>query len=254
VINTQSDPHVAAWADEGGPAACEYWSQRTAWTMIVTQTPEGHAGIESLLADLRRHSPYAGPMLTVRARWLAIEEARIPRLLAGDAGGRHPLVLDAEALEQASARTAFRAATTTFDRMNVTLSSGTWQNYVAGVERLSLGQGDWTKPERGNVFTGGFLTLLPRLSEDGRSALIDYVVYLNLVASTESRPGPNDEKAARTRDAPDEGAARVRIGSQRLHGSMKIPLDKTVLLGLTTGPDLKAGIVYALVVEVSARK
>jgi hypothetical protein len=35
---------------------------------------------------------------------------------------------------------------------------------------------------------------------------------------------------------------------------VRVPLEETVLLGLTTGPDLPEGTVYALLVEVSTAK
>ena len=252
VVNSQADPRVAAWADEGGHAIAEYWSGHAACTMIVNQTPEAHKKIEDLLGNLRRHSPVAGCMLTIRARWLAVDEAKVEPLLASRDGRDVPVVLDAEALKQASARTAFRGVTTTFDGMNVCLSAGTCQNYVAAVERVSIAQGDWTDPERGNAFSGGFLHLCPRLDEGGKGLLVDYVAHLTTVAEVKPRPLSKGGKPGSNRTKPDEIADRVRIGSQRLHGSVRIPLDETVLLGLTTGPDLKEGTVYALVVEVSA--
>jgi hypothetical protein len=45
-----ADPHVAAWTDEGGPAAIDYYGG----VLIVTQTPEGHEQVARLLDMLRQ--------------------------------------------------------------------------------------------------------------------------------------------------------------------------------------------------------
>ena len=48
-VNQYADPHVAAWSDEGGAAAIEYFGG----TLIVTQTRRGHANLAALLGALR---------------------------------------------------------------------------------------------------------------------------------------------------------------------------------------------------------
>jgi hypothetical protein len=47
--NNFADPRVAAWTDEGGPAAIDYFNG----VLIVTQTPEGHEQVARLLNMLR---------------------------------------------------------------------------------------------------------------------------------------------------------------------------------------------------------
>jgi len=48
-VNNMADPKVAAWAEEGGPAAIYYYDG----VLIVTQTPEGHERIAEFFALLR---------------------------------------------------------------------------------------------------------------------------------------------------------------------------------------------------------
>jgi len=48
-VSSMTDPNVAAWTDEGGPAAMDYYDG----VLIVTQTPEGHERIAELLTLLR---------------------------------------------------------------------------------------------------------------------------------------------------------------------------------------------------------
>lgn len=54
-VNHISDPNVAAWTDEGGPAAVDYMN----YILIVTQTREGHEEINALLQNLRLQSRLA---------------------------------------------------------------------------------------------------------------------------------------------------------------------------------------------------
>jgi len=49
-VNNMTDPNVAGWADEGGPASIEYYDG----LFVVTQTPEGHERIAELLNLLRQ--------------------------------------------------------------------------------------------------------------------------------------------------------------------------------------------------------
>ena len=49
-INSQSDPGVAAWSDEGGPASIGFFND----VLIVIQTPAGHRRVAGLLDILQR--------------------------------------------------------------------------------------------------------------------------------------------------------------------------------------------------------
>jgi hypothetical protein len=49
MVSNMTDPKVAAWTDEGGPAAIDYYDG----VLVMTQTPEGHERIAELLALLR---------------------------------------------------------------------------------------------------------------------------------------------------------------------------------------------------------
>jgi len=49
MVNNMSDPDVAAWADEGGPASVEYLNGK----LVITQTDRGHEKVAELLAQVR---------------------------------------------------------------------------------------------------------------------------------------------------------------------------------------------------------
>jgi len=66
-VNNQSDPSVAAWADEGGPAAIEYMNG----LLIVTQTRTGHEKVADLLEQLRRERAI---MISVESRFCEVTD------------------------------------------------------------------------------------------------------------------------------------------------------------------------------------
>jgi general secretion pathway protein D len=62
-----SDPAVAAWADEGGPAAIEYMNG----LLIISQTRKGHEKLADLLEQLRRERAI---MVSVEARFVTVSD------------------------------------------------------------------------------------------------------------------------------------------------------------------------------------
>jgi len=253
-VNNQADPKVAAWADEGGPASIEYMMIGQAGVLLVTQTEEGHAQVAALFQQLRDASDTGGPMLSIHARWVAVDDGKVDVLLGANPKRSVPLVIDAKVLADAGARTAYRASTTTFDRMKVFVAAGNLKTYLADAEPVVSEAFVGMDPTIGCRIIGALFEVEPTLSTKGDTVLLDYRSYINHGGEIEHRPLPDYgmNKAIRVPmrmelDMPD-------VDFQTLRGSVRIPLDKTVLLGLTTGPDLEKGTVYALVVEVSASK
>jgi len=66
-VNTLADPSVAAWTDEGGPAAIDYMNGM----LIVTQTRQGHTRVGDLLEKLRRERAI---MISVEARFVTVSD------------------------------------------------------------------------------------------------------------------------------------------------------------------------------------
>jgi general secretion pathway protein D len=66
-VNYMSDPTVAAWADEGGPAAIEYMNG----LLIISQTRRGHTKLADLLEQLRRERAI---MVSVEARFVTVTD------------------------------------------------------------------------------------------------------------------------------------------------------------------------------------
>ncbi len=66
-VNSLSDPSVAAWTDEGGPAAIDYMNG----VLIITQTREGHQRVADLLDKLRRERAI---MVSVESRFITVSD------------------------------------------------------------------------------------------------------------------------------------------------------------------------------------
>ena len=66
-VNNMADPSVAAWTDEGGPAAIDYMNG----LLIVTQTRQGHQRVSELLEKLRRERAI---MISVESRFVTVSD------------------------------------------------------------------------------------------------------------------------------------------------------------------------------------
>jgi general secretion pathway protein D len=66
-VNSLTDPSVAAWTDEGGPAAITYLNG----VLIITQTREGHQRVADLLDKLRRERAI---MVSVESRFITVSD------------------------------------------------------------------------------------------------------------------------------------------------------------------------------------
>jgi hypothetical protein len=66
-VSNQSDPAVAAWSDEGGPAAITFMNG----VLIVTQARRGHEKVADLLEQLRRERAI---MISVESRFCQVSD------------------------------------------------------------------------------------------------------------------------------------------------------------------------------------
>jgi len=251
-INNQDDPGVAAWPDEGGPTQIQFIAQGNASLFLVRQTEHGLKRVEVFLRDLRDGLVTGGAMLTVHARWMAVEDDKVEALIGPGPKRTVPTVVDAKAIEAAGGRVLYRGATTTFNRMQAFVAAGDLQSYVADVEPMVCGAMIGTEAVVKSLLVGALVEVRPLLEEGGKTVLLDYVSYVNHDGG--STPGPRMPmmRPTKSKNDLDVRIDHAHVACHTLRGSVRIPLDQAVLLGLTTGPDLKEDTVYALVVEVSA--
>jgi len=183
-----------------------------------------------------------------------VDDGKVDALLGQNPKRSVPVVIDPKTLADAGTRTAYRAATTTFDRMKVFLSAGNLKTYILDVEPVVADHAVSVDPTLGGRVVGGLIEIQPTLSPKGDTVLLDYRTYINQGGTIERHPFPDFGEVQGNREPMRVDLDTAEVDFRTLRGSVRIPLDKTVLLGLTTGPDLEKGTVYALVVEVSASK
>jgi len=247
-VSSQADPRVAVWRDEGGPAVIEYIDQM----LIVTQNDHGHRKIEELLALLRKQR-LGGPLVTIDARWVLVDDGAAAALTA-DPAAPQPQEVSAAALEKAGAKVAYRGRITCFDRQKVHFQSGRISTYLQDAEPVVAAQALGADPTVGVVFVGAALQVRPVLAPDAASAVLD--LYSSV----------SELKGLRERSLPDFGQVEGKGGSAKLslempdvivntfRASVRVPVGKPVLIGGITAHAPGKGKVVYLVLEVKATK
>jgi type II secretory pathway component GspD/PulD (secretin) len=144
-VSSQSDPTVAAWSDEGGPAAIEYMNG----LLIITQTRRGHEKVSDLLEQLRRERAI---MISVEARFCQVSDSFL-----------QDITLDVDAAFLGSER---------FASSNAAIGSGTRtinQPVILPTGLPAIGPPTWVPPAPG--VPGGWIAGAPIYAEQLFSAV-----------------------------------------------------------------------------------
>jgi len=222
--------------------------------LVVYQTAEGHRRIEELLAALRAASEVGGPALAIHARWVEVREDQMPAIMRRAGEQAVPAEVDAASLEGAGARTLYAGHATVFDRQATFVAVGRLKAYLAEAQAWWPGMCIMNSPSILRALEGALLEVRPQLTASGTDVLLDFRAYMNHRVRITYKPLPDMGQMKATPPPEKVDLGYPEIDFHTLRGSVRIPLDKTVLLGVTTGPDLKAGKVMCLLVEVSASK
>ncbi|HUS44957.1 MAG TPA: hypothetical protein VM219_02880 [Phycisphaerae bacterium] len=181
-VNNMSDPDVAAWTDEGGPAAIDYMNG----LLVTTQTRRGHERIADLLEMLRRERAI---MISVEARFVRVTDeflqditldvdVALPSSHHFDPAGN--AVVDPGAVASGSAYGTLPGIATTQYGQPIVVSS-TGSNGLGTSTLLSLAGtsfADFTASEGGLAVSGVFLDsvqvgfLLRAIQADVRSTML----------------------------------------------------------------------------------
>ena len=254
VVNNLGHRDVAPWQHDGGPGVLTPFSYGNTAVLMVTQTAEGHKQIAALLKAIRAASDVERPAITVHAKWVEVDDGQIEVLLGKKEARRIPAELTSQALVRAGGRLLYRAATTCADGQIVFVAAGALKHYVAGsYVNMPEAIAGW-EAQKERLLTGALLEVRPQLHRDARTALLDYRAYVNHATRVVERALPDLAMSKGDSQPTTATWGYPEIDFHTLRGSLRIPLDKTVLLGVTTGPDLKAGRVMCLLVKVSASK
>jgi len=254
-VNSATDRRVAKWSDEeGGPAVIESMAIADAAYLIVAQTREGLEKTEDLLDQLRAESDVGGPVLTIHAQWVEVDEGKAPQFVGRDPKRRVPLEIASGDLEKAGAKTLYRGTTTCFDHQTVFVSSGKLKAYLGDVTPVVAEDCVGIDPLIHHLLVGALLEVRPMLSKQRDTVLLDFRSFVNQGGTVESKPLPDFGMISRQQGAMRVDIAYPEIDFHTLRGSIRIPLDKTVLVGGCTSAKMKDRKVLYLVVEVSASK
>ena len=233
---------VGTWAEEGGPGIID----RVGALLVITQTEANHEQIKGLIDQFRR----ARKMVSIRARWLLARPHELKPLLL-NAARSVPQVLDLAAAARPDLAFSFiyNAHITCFDRQTVYLASGPAQVYVIDAEPVVAERAVGWDPTVTAVLFGAFLQVTPSVSAEGKEATLDI-----RSAITEKENAPSTATFEATSG---EGTAKAEIDKPRFlahtfRTTLRVPLDKPVLVGGMTSPDALEGKVIYLILEVSA--
>jgi len=231
--------------------------------LVVTQTPANHQKIQNLL-DTLRVAVVDLPMLSVQARWLAVAPETATKLLA--AGGA-PIEVKEEHLKGAT--TVYRGVTAGFNGQLVHLAKGRGQSFLTGMEPVVAENASAMRPVVEKVLWGVVLEVRPTLSADRGSITLDLRSAVSDPDPSQAKAGairvklgkgaPGGPKPAHTPSAPTQTLDRLAFLVQTLRTTVKMPLDKPMLIGAMTeaasaGPGKTEGKTLLLVVKVTAAK
>jgi hypothetical protein len=234
------------WDNEGGRGKIDYVGA----LLVITQTAEGHKRIGELLDQLRT----ARPMVTVEARWLLLDDEQVSKIVPDDPARRTvPQEVSAEALKEAKATVIYRGQITCFDRQTVHLASGRGQAVMADLTPVVGENAVGFDPRITQVLWGLLLEVTTSLSPDNKAATLRLHSLITEPVSIRTKtletPAPGAEKTA--------GVAKNEIDLPEflLHTfrtTMRVPVNKGILIGGITAPKASDGKVLYLFMQVSA--
>jgi hypothetical protein len=238
------------WDDVGGPGSIAFSDFNE--KLVVCQTEKVHKEIEGLLSKLL---PTGGrPTVTVEAHWLLLDGPQLQSLLphARQSSGKACNVVDAKALEElARSAPGYRGQVTCFSGQTVHIAAGERRTAVLSVTPV-VGSGIGYQPVTALPNVGVVLQVTPSLLSSSQSVLVD--VDSLVTGWTEAPPfqvqtDTPAQEVSEGGDAPTSTEKlpgrstrvqidRVRMPTHELATTLRMPLDKPVLVGgLTLNPD-----------------
>jgi len=245
-----------SWDTAGGRGRIE----RVGALMVVTQTAENQKKVVELLEQFRT----ARQMVAIQARWVLLDDAQVAKLVP-DAGAPRtlPIEVTPAALAEAEARVIYRGNITCFDRQMVHLASGRAQTLVTDltpvVAEAAIG---WDMDVRALLW-GALLEITPCLSPDGKTATLNIHSMISEGKDVKTRevsagagsPGKANGEGGSMLGAIAKGTIDLpEFLVHTFRTTIRVPVDKAILIGGMTSPTAADGKVLYLVLEISASK
>jgi len=241
-VNNMTDPSVAAWTDEGGPAAIDYLRS----CLIVTQTAAGHERVEALLKGLEDKRNRI--VMTVHGDWVEMDVSQAAVLLDG-ASKSSPPEVTAAALEKAGARIIYGVHLSCFSGQTVHVVRSLDATYVADVE-MDEKSGE-VHSVKGTIPRGLTFQARPTLATDGKMATVD-IRCQTVGMKVQDFPLSIGKGAAEGTVSSAANLELPECDEQEFRTTIDVPLDKQVIVAGSTVPQGEKTAVLYLVIKVTA--
>jgi len=246
-----------SWEESGGRGRIE----RVGALLVVTQTADNQKKVAELLEQFRTERQ----MVTLQARWVLLDDAQVSKLIPAEAGAKRtlPIEVTPEALAAAEARVIYRGNLTSYDRQMVHLASGRAQTVVCDMAPVVAEAAIGWDLNVTALLWGALLEITPCLSPDGKTATLNIHsmisegkdVKTREVSAGAGNPGNAKGEAASMLGAVAKGT--IDLPEFLIHTfrtTIRVPLDKAILIGGMTSPTAADGKVLYLILEISASK
>jgi hypothetical protein len=243
-----------SWRDAGGATGSV---RELAGMLIITQTKEAQEAIASLLKQLRE----SNGAVRVQADWVLLNPEDVTAMIldAGEKGApAAPKLIDPQKLANLPEGAAhYHAELSCFSGQTVSASSGRGRTVIYDQEPVVAQGSSAFGPSVRQVRSGVALEVTPLVIADAGSA----VVEVGTKVAGWSDPSPATQplgSAATTAPAGHPDGAiieRLNVVSQELHTTIRVPLNRPVLVGgMTLEPDTATprGPQLYLILRVSA--
>jgi type II secretory pathway component GspD/PulD (secretin) len=217
LVQDTIDP--TSWRNNGGNLGA---IRELSGNLVVTQTDENHRALASLLKQLRETH---GRMVVVRAYWLLVEPDAVPKL---DPGKKALPIIDDKLIDAKNLYCG--AQTTCFNGQTVHVTSGRKRTMVTGLSPVVGTNAVGYQPTLENARSGVVLQLTPHLEPEGEDHLI-LDLQSNLTELGDVPSGKIELPATTQPSDASNAIDRVNEVSQELRTTVRLPLNKKVLVG-----------------------
>jgi len=243
-VNSMADPGVAAWTDEGGPASIDFFDN----FLIITQTTAGHERVEALLKALEDKKSRTN--MTLHGDWVEMDVSQAAARLDG-ASKSSPPEVTAAALEKAGAKVICGVQLSCFSGQTVHVARTLAVTYKAGVE-IDEKSGN-VSPVIGSIPTGLAFQVRPALATDGKTAIVDIRCQTVGMKVRDSPLSVGKGSAAGTASS-TANMELPECDEQEFRTTIRVPLDKQVIVAGSAVPQGEKTAVLYLVIKVTASK
>jgi hypothetical protein len=233
------------WDSVGGPGSCVFFGR----TLVINQTIHVHEGIQNLL-DAMRVELRGAATIVMDIRFLLLDSEGLSEL-EGPEGGNDRLVVNSEALDRMTRELpSYRGRLACFGGQKVHIASGDRRTVIKGAIPV-VGSGIGYQPVVSIPNVGVLLEICPSIISDTETAMLDIQSTVTgwrdpelplrvgggYPASQKVEPGSGEivnEPGGESSVSVD----RVTMPTHQLATTLRVPLDKPVLVGgLTLAPN-----------------